>query len=90
MSPFASVLIFMTDVFSCVRPHPPVIRALRHAEERLRAARIKLVDWEPYKHGHGWDIIVSNRISKEMVRLLYIAMPANEKKVFYVFSGCSS
>ncbi|KAL4869380.1 hypothetical protein BDV12DRAFT_196430 [Aspergillus spectabilis] len=43
----------------CVRPHPPVIRALTHAVERLQAAGVKLVDWVPYKHGHGWDIISS-------------------------------
>lgn len=21
-------------------------------------AGIKIVDWEPYKHDHGWDIVV--------------------------------
>lgn len=45
--------------FRIVHPHPPVTRALRHAKSKLEAAGIKVVDWEPYKHGHGWDIIVS-------------------------------
>ncbi|RAL13671.1 putative glutamyl-tRNA(Gln) amidotransferase subunit A [Aspergillus homomorphus CBS 101889] len=38
-------------------PHPPVTRALRQAKSKLEAAGIKVVDWEPYKHDHGWDII---------------------------------
>lgn len=41
-----------------VRPHPPVTRALKHAKAKLQAAGIKVIDWEPYKHKHGWDIIV--------------------------------
>lgn len=42
----------------CVRPHPPITRALRHARDKLVAAGIKIVDWEPYKHQHGWEVIV--------------------------------
>ncbi|KAJ5096176.1 hypothetical protein NUU61_005532 [Penicillium alfredii] len=41
----------------CVRPHPPITRALKHAREKLIAAGLKVVDWEPYKHKHGWEII---------------------------------
>lgn len=44
---------------SCVRPHPPITRALRLAKEKLVAAGVKVVDWEPYKHQHGWEVIVS-------------------------------
>jgi Asp-tRNA(Asn)/Glu-tRNA(Gln) amidotransferase A subunit family amidase len=44
---------------SWVRPHPPITRALRHAKEKLVAAGVKVVDWEPYKHQHGWEVIVS-------------------------------
>ncbi|OJZ84226.1 hypothetical protein ASPFODRAFT_673098 [Aspergillus luchuensis CBS 106.47] len=40
-----------------VRPHPPITRALNHAKSKLLAAGIKVIDWEPYKHKHGWDII---------------------------------
>lgn len=29
------------------------------AKEKLQAAGIKVVDWEPYKHQRGWEIIVS-------------------------------
>ncbi|KAL4877316.1 amidase signature domain-containing protein [Aspergillus karnatakaensis] len=43
----------------CVRPHPPVMRALKYAREKLQAAGVQLVDWKPYKHDHGWDIISS-------------------------------
>lgn len=34
-------------------------RALTVAKEKLLAAGINVVDWEPYKHDYGWDIIVS-------------------------------
>ncbi|KAJ5128565.1 hypothetical protein N7448_002282 [Penicillium atrosanguineum] len=40
-----------------VHPHPPITRALRLARDKLTAAGIKVVDWEPYKHAEGWDII---------------------------------
>ncbi|KAJ5929614.1 hypothetical protein N7454_006564 [Penicillium verhagenii] len=43
----------------CVRPHPPIVRALKLAKEKLVAAGIKVVDWEPYKHDQGWKIISS-------------------------------
>lgn len=38
------------------RPHPPVLRALRAAVERIRAAGVKVVDWEPHDHQRGLDI----------------------------------
>lgn len=44
---------------SLVRPHPPVTRALRHAVSKLKEAGIKVVDFEPYKHQEGSDIILS-------------------------------
>ncbi|OQE39199.1 hypothetical protein PENCOP_c007G07661 [Penicillium coprophilum] len=40
-----------------VRPHPPITRALIHAKEKLLAAGVRVVDWEPYKHQHGWEVI---------------------------------
>lgn len=41
-----------------VVPHPPIIRGLQHVKEKLVAAGIKVVDWEPYKHDEGWEIVV--------------------------------
>ncbi|EKV15948.1 Glutamyl-tRNA(Gln) amidotransferase subunit A, putative [Penicillium digitatum] len=41
----------------CVRPHPPITRALRHAKQKLVAAGVNVVDWKPYKHRQGWEII---------------------------------
>jgi hypothetical protein len=52
------ITLFMLNETSCVRPHPPVLRALKHAQKKLQGIGIKVVNWEPYKHGHGWDIIV--------------------------------
>ncbi|KAF5231755.1 hypothetical protein FANTH_13277 [Fusarium anthophilum] len=40
-----------------VRPHPPVLRALRYAVEKLKAAGITVVDFEPYNHQEGMDIV---------------------------------
>ncbi|KAG9236176.1 amidase signature domain-containing protein [Amylocarpus encephaloides] len=40
-----------------VKPHPPITRGLAYAKEKLEAAGVKVVDWEPYKHDHGWDIV---------------------------------
>lgn len=44
---------------SLARPHPPVTRALRHAVAKLREAGVAVVDFEPYKHQEGFDIIKS-------------------------------
>lgn len=41
------------------RPHPPVLRALNTAVGRLRAAGVKVVDWEPHDHQRGLDIHTS-------------------------------
>ncbi|KAF5643646.1 general amidase [Fusarium sp. NRRL 25303] len=40
-----------------VRPHPPVIRALRYAVEKLRTAGITVLDFEPYNHQEGMDTV---------------------------------
>ncbi|KAK7906007.1 hypothetical protein LTR67_000732 [Exophiala xenobiotica] len=40
-----------------VHPHPPVTRGLKHAVSKLKAAGVKMVDFEPYEHSRGWDIL---------------------------------
>ncbi|KAF6811379.1 fatty-acid amide hydrolase [Colletotrichum musicola] len=40
-----------------VHPHPPVTRALKYAVEKLKAAGIKVVDFEPYNHKEGAEVI---------------------------------
>ncbi|KAI9754384.1 MAG: hypothetical protein M4579_004722 [Chaenotheca gracillima] len=43
-----------------VKPHPPVIRALKEVAEKLRrVAGVEVVDWQPYKHDLAWEIIAS-------------------------------
>lgn len=62
MSSFQVVIALcpgLTVESRCVSPHPPITRALRMAKEKLQAAGVKVVDWEPYKHQRGWEIIVS-------------------------------
>lgn len=54
------LIVSMKLTLECriVRPHPPITRGLQYAKEKLQAAGIKVVDWEPFKHDHGWEIIV--------------------------------
>lgn len=40
-----------------VKPHPPVIRALKEVADACRAAGMEVVDWVNYKHDKAWDII---------------------------------
>lgn len=43
-----------------VKPHPPVLRALRETVEKLKkAGDVELVEWDPYKHDLAWEIIAS-------------------------------
>lgn len=44
-------------IISTVRPHPPITRGLKHAVAKLQAAGVKVVDWEPYDHAKGWNIV---------------------------------
>ncbi|PKX93305.1 putative glutamyl-tRNA(Gln) amidotransferase subunit A [Aspergillus novofumigatus IBT 16806] len=61
-----------------MRPPPsPVTRALHHAKQKLLAAGIKVVDWEPYRHDHGWEIISS----------LYFPDAANSQRTVLSQSG---
>lgn len=80
-------LFLATTLLICgrvVRPHPPIIRALETAKSKLQAAGIKTVDWEPYKHAHGWDVVVClHSIWKRILpiclhctRLLYTSLMA--------------
>ncbi|PGH13052.1 hypothetical protein AJ79_03889 [Helicocarpus griseus UAMH5409] len=40
-----------------VKPHPPVIRALREVAEVCRKAGMEVIDWVPLDHSKAWDII---------------------------------
>lgn len=40
-------------------PTPPMRRAMKHAEEKLKARGIKIVEWEPYRHQAAFDLLVS-------------------------------
>ncbi|OJD36773.1 glutamyl-trna amidotransferase subunit [Diplodia corticola] len=43
-----------------VRPHPPVLRAMRELVDRLKVADgVEVVEWTPYKHDLAWEIIAS-------------------------------
>lgn len=47
-----------------VVPHPPMLRALRMAKEKLLAApNVEVIDYEPYDHDRGYTIIVSVMIA---------------------------
>ncbi|KAF4541784.1 Acetamidase [Lasiodiplodia hormozganensis] len=43
-----------------VKPHPPVLRALKEVVDKLKAAEgVEVVEWTPYKHDLAWEIIAS-------------------------------
>ena len=43
-----------------VRPHPPILRALKEVVERLKKVpNVEVVEWKPYKHEEAWSIIAS-------------------------------
>ena len=51
--------IMWTD--GVVTPHPSVTRALKMMETRLKTVdNVEIVDWKPWKHRLGWEIIVSS------------------------------
>lgn len=42
-----------------VKPHPPILRALKSVVERLECVDgVEIVEWKPYKHDLAWEIIV--------------------------------
>jgi len=45
-----------------VKPHPPVLRALKELTTKLQQSapgEVEFVDWKPYRHDVAWDIISS-------------------------------
>ncbi|KAL1614147.1 hypothetical protein SLS54_010003 [Diplodia seriata] len=43
-----------------VRPHPPVLRAMKELVDKLKVAEgVEVVEWTPYKHDLAWEIIAS-------------------------------
>lgn len=61
-----------------VKPHPPIIRALKELCEKLKVVpEVEIVDWKPHKHDHAWKIISS----------LYFADGAKEEKEAIEASG---
>ena len=43
-----------------VKPHPPVIRALKEVAQKLKGVLgVEVVDWKPYKHDETWAILSS-------------------------------
>lgn len=43
-----------------VKPHPPVLRALKEVVEKLKSKdNVEVVEWKPYKHDLAWEIIAN-------------------------------
>ncbi|KAH7312510.1 amidase signature domain-containing protein [Stachybotrys elegans] len=44
-----------------VRPHPPMLRAMKEVSDACKKAGMKIVEWdcEPLNHRKGWEIITS-------------------------------
>jgi hypothetical protein len=58
--PNSLILRFLVLIYagSVVHPHPPITRGLQVAKEKLQAAGVEVVGWEPFKHDNGWNIVV--------------------------------
>lgn len=60
-----------------VTPHPPVLRALKLAKEKLGASQeVEVVDYVPYEHKEGYDIIVRRFNTQLLIRIDMQALPA--------------
>ncbi|KAH7126995.1 amidase signature domain-containing protein [Dendryphion nanum] len=43
-----------------VKPHPPILRALKEVVEKLQGVEgVEVVEWKPYRHDYAWSIIAS-------------------------------
>ncbi|KAL2048048.1 hypothetical protein ABVK25_011085 [Lepraria finkii] len=52
------VAILWSD--TVVKPHPPVMRALKEVVSRLyEVGGVEVVEWKPYKHDFAWELIAS-------------------------------
>ena len=48
--------VYMDD--EVVRPHPPITNALELLKTKLREhPNFELVEWQPYRHGYGYNLI---------------------------------
>ena len=42
-----------------VKPAPPIIRALNETAAKLQQSGVKVINWEPYQHRRGFEIVNS-------------------------------
>lgn len=54
-----------------VMPHPPILKALDDAVDKLKAAGHEIVEYKPYQHQRCWDIAVSYSTSKRALTYLF-------------------
>jgi len=40
-----------------VKPHPPTIRGLQMVADACKKAGMEVVDWDPFDHAKGWEIV---------------------------------
>jgi amidase len=53
-----------------VMPHPPTIRALKWAKEKLEvSSEVEVVEYTPYDHDRGYSIVVSLVTCRAIVSL---------------------
>ncbi|EXJ79411.1 hypothetical protein A1O3_08913 [Capronia epimyces CBS 606.96] len=60
-----------------VMPHPPILRAMKSAVEKLKLAGHEVVEFKPYRHQHAWDITFP----------LYFPTGGQEMREFLASSG---
>lgn len=52
-----SIAILWDD--GVVKPHPPILEALKRTKDALLAAGHEVIQWKPIDHQEAWDLIVS-------------------------------
>lgn len=54
LPPKLKIAVMWSD--GVVKPHPPIIRALKEVSETLKNSNIEIVDWKPEGHDECWEI----------------------------------
>ncbi|EFX05773.1 fatty-acid amide hydrolase [Grosmannia clavigera kw1407] len=65
-----------------IHPHPPITRGMKYAVEKLEAAGVKVVDFEPHQHEEGWDVSRQMYFPDGGARIRQLLAETGEKHAF--------
>ena len=70
-----------------VRPHPPILDALKRTKEALLNAGHEVIDWHPVDHRLSWDLIVSLHILKHTCVIAEPVCEYLQTKMYFLDGG---